>query len=102
MRSPPRREPEPIMRKGRGAHKGSRVATKGATIPPSLPHRELAPTAVLLGAMVRWGPGVRWGARCQVGGQVSGGGPGVMWRRRRGPVGLTLSQLGTSRLCRQR
>ena len=67
MRSPPRREPEPMIRKGRGAHKGSRVATKGATIPPSLPHRELAPTAVLLGA------------RCQAGGQASGGGGGVYY-----------------------
>ena len=47
-RRPPRNDPAPITRSGRGAQTVFNMAIWGAIIPPILPHRELAPTAVLL------------------------------------------------------
>ena len=52
---PPSREKPPMMTKGKGNQTLPRVATGGATIPPIRPHRELAPTAVLLRS-----DGFRW------------------------------------------
>ena len=47
-RTPPMRAPVPMMSKGRGSQTADRLAIWGARMPPTLPHRELAPTAELL------------------------------------------------------